>query len=304
MAFFEKVLEGKVMSTSLLIRANVTKRVLYEAYKIATDFEARYSAYKEDSFLSKINQNSGLKRIECSKEDKELFFSCIECSKKSDGLFDITMGALSHGAYHFGFANEKLASADEISSLKKLVDYKMIDINDEGIYLQKKGMRLDLGGIGKGYVAKKVAQYLLQNRATKLLVNVGGEIVTQGKSYRLSVKDPFSEKNMAHISTSNEATSISTSGDYERFINSREHHHILDKKSGCSANGYSSMTLLQNGLNIDFLDAYATAMFSATPSALNKFSHKHSFSSITINKEGERNFINMDVTNLKAVDIL
>ena len=59
MAFFEKALKASVMSTHLLIKANVSKKILLQAHKIATDFESRYSAYKEDSFLNTINHNAG-----------------------------------------------------------------------------------------------------------------------------------------------------------------------------------------------------------------------------------------------------
>ena len=52
--------------------------------------------------------------------------------------------------------------------------------------LSRKGMRLDLGGIGKGYVAREIAQYLASEGASRILVDVGGEIVTRGKAYTIA----------------------------------------------------------------------------------------------------------------------
>ena len=139
MAFFEKALEGKVMSTHILIRANISKQILYEAYAIARDFESRYSAYKEESFLSQVNRNAGKKPLPCTKDDRELFQRCIEASRLSEGKFDITIGALSHGAYHFGFNDQKVATPQEVGRKKSLVNYKMIHLDEKGIYLEKAG---------------------------------------------------------------------------------------------------------------------------------------------------------------------
>jgi len=264
MALFEKALEAKVMSTHLLIRANVSQNILLQAHKIATDFESRYSAYKENSFLNTINQNAGIKPTPYTEEDYALFRTSIEASKHTDGLFDITIGALSHGAYHFGFANEGKASQKQIEAQKKLVNYKNIILTRDDIYLNNKGMRLDLGGIGKGYAAKSIANFLAKSGATKILVDVGGEIVTRGKAYTIALKDPFNEGNIAHIKTSKADISISTSGTYERLID-EENHHILNVNKGTSPHYYTSMTILQNGWDIDYLDAYATALFNQSP---------------------------------------
>jgi len=284
MAFFEKALEAKVMSTHLLIKANISKNILLQAHKIATNFESRYSAYKEDSFLNTINQNAGKSPIHCTKEDYALFSTAIKASEQTDGLFDISIGALSHGAYHFGFTNEQKASQEVLKIQKKLVNYKQITLTKNSIMLNKKGMRLDLGGIGKGYVAKLIAQFLADKGATKILVDVGGEIVTRGKSYTIALRDPFSENNLALIKTSKEDMSISTSGSYERFID-KESHHILSASEGISPQYYNSMSILQNGWNIDFLDAYATAMFNREPRKLKNLSRTYNISLITIDKK-------------------
>jgi len=285
MALFEKALKAKTMSTQLLIRANVSKSILYKAYEIAKNFEERYSAYKQESFINKINSASGTDRIQCNSEDIKLFARCIEASQNSDGYFDITMGALTHGAYHFGFTNQSKAPKKLLEQQRKLVDFKWIDLDDTSILLMKKGMRLDLGGIGKGYVCKKIALFLKENGATKALVDVGGELVSFGKSYTVALKDPFTESNIAYIKTSKEPISISTSGDYERFITSKETNHILNKVSGMSPNIYSSMSVIQNGFDIDMLDAYATAMFNKNFDLVKSFAKKFNFATISIDKE-------------------
>lgn len=269
------------MSTHLLIRANVSKAILHQAHKIATDFESRYSAYKENSFLNSINNNAGIISIPCTPEDYALFNASIKASQQTDGLFDITIGALSHGAYHFGFVNEGKASQTQIETQKKLVNYQNITLSQKSIYLKYKGMRLDLGGIGKGYAAKRIAHFLANNGATKILVDVGGEIVTRGKAYTIALKDPFNEGNIAYIKTSKADIAISTSGTYERFID-EENHHILNTDKGTSPHYYTSMTILQNGWDIDYLDAYATALFNQPPENIRQMADTLDIAMITI----------------------
>lgn len=303
MALFEKALEAKVMSTTLLIRANVSKATLLEAHKIATDFEERYSAYKEDSFLNQVNAQAALRSTECRAEDILLFKRCQEAWRLTQGEFDISMGALSHGLYHFGFSNQKIATESELAREKSLVDFESVEVRENSIFLKREGMRLDLGGIGKGYVVKLIVEFLHRSGATKALVDVGGEIVSFGKSYTIAIRDPFSSKSIAYIKTSKEPLSISTSGDYERYIQSRENNHILNKKDGKSSNIHSSLTILQNGFEIDMLDAFATALFNKETKYIQDFSKTRELSSISIDKASNISFNNIKELHLSSIEI-
>lgn len=299
MGLFEKALEGSVMSTHILIRADVSKAVLLQAYQIATDFELRYSAYKEDSFLNQINKNAGEKETLLEKQDEALFAQSIKASIETNGLFDISIGSLSHGAYHFGFSNQKIASHQEIKKASSLINYQNISLSKQSIFLKQKGMRIDLGGIGKGYVTKLITKFLLQNGAKKMLVDVGGEIVSMGKSYHIAIKSPFEDKNIATIKTSKEPLSISTSGDYERFID-KNNHHILNTKIGKSKHFYHSLTLMQNSLNIDLLDAYATALFNTKE--IKSLSDRLDISTLCIDKEKTISLYNREKLSLEKIE--
>ncbi len=304
MAIFEKALEATIMSTHMLIRANVSKSVLYEAYAIAKEFEKRYSAYKEDSFLNKINAMAGIEAVSCTDEDIELFSRATSASKETNGAFDITIGALSHGAYHFGFSNQQVASPKIIEKQKELVNYKDMIIDQNTLFLKKQGMRLDLGGVGKGYVAKKIALFLKKKGATKGLINVGGEIISFGKSYTIALQNPFSKESFLYFKTSKEPISISTSGDYERFIGSKEHNHILNKEDGHSCNLYSSMSIIKNGFDIDMLDAYATAMFHHDVESIKRFAKELDFSVILIDKEADCSMIELQKLDYSKIELV
>ncbi|MDF1877722.1 FAD:protein FMN transferase [Sulfurimonas sp. SAG-AH-194-L11] len=304
MRFFEKALKANVMSTKILIRANVSKDILHAAYKIATDFEDRYSAYKKESFLSQINAKASKESIRCQERDMILFKRCMEASALTEGAFDITIGSLSHGAYHFGFLNQQLASTQEISAKQKFVNSQLFDIQEKSVSFKKNGVRIDLGGIGKGYVAKLIVAFLKKSGASKALVDVGGETVSFGKSYTIAIKDPFSEGNIGFIKTSKEAISISTSGDYERFIDSPTNNHILNTDTGKSSNLYSSITILQNGFDIDMLDAFATALFNKDVQYIQEFCKKRNIGLIIIDKDSNMIFNNISSLRISSIELL
>jgi thiamine biosynthesis lipoprotein len=302
MFFLENGLKATVMSTVLMIEANVSKKVLYESLDIAKEFEAKYSAYREDSLLSQINKFSGVKAIECSAEELEIFKKSLEIAKISNGLFDPTMGALTQGLYGFGTDHEKIPSTKELQKYKKLVDYKALEISDSDIFLAKKGMRLDLGGIGKGYVSDKIMEHLIKRGATKAIVSVGGEICSFGKEYNIAIKNPFSDGNFGVIKTSKELVSISTSGDYERYIVSKDNHHILDNQSAKSNHYYSSLTVIKNSLEATLLDGVATIAFNSKRNDLKNIAKKFEVAIIAITPLQEIYFENFSNLNIKSFE--
>ena len=270
MGFFERGLKAKVMSTELVMEADLPKKILFEAYEYVKKFEATFSAYRDDSLLNLINKNAGIKSVKCNNFALELFEEALNIAKISDGAFDPTIGALTQGLYGFGTSHQKIPSKKDIEDKKKLVDYKNFVINGDEVFLKQKGMRLDFGGIGKGYVAQKLIEFFRQKGAKKALVNVGGEICVFGKNYNIAVKNPYEDKNIAIVKTSKEAFSISTSGDYERYIKDKKYHHILDSKKATQNHFYSSITLLKNGFYGTLLDAVATIAFNLPESELEK----------------------------------
>ena len=275
------------MSTELIIEANVSKKVLFEALELVRAFEARYSAYKEDSLVGQINAQAGISPVTCSDEELEIFEKALEIAKRSNGAFDPTIGALTQGLYGFGTNHANVPNAKELKKYKKLVDYNKMKICNNEVFLQLKGMRIDLGGIGKGYIADKVMRFLQSRGATKILVNAGGEIITYGKKFRIGIQNPFQDGLIGVIQSPKEALSVSTSGDYERFINSKEHHHILDNNSAKQNHFYRSITLLKSGVEATWLDGVATVVFNAPPQQLQAMAEKYEVAIIAITPKQE-----------------
>ena len=303
MSFFENGIKAKVMSTELVIEANVSKKVLFESLDLAKEFEVTFSAYNEESLLCRVNRNAGVKAVTCSESELELFKEAFMMAEVSDGVFDPTIGVLTQGVYGFGKKSAKIPSKNELQKVKKLVNYKNLIINKKEVYLKEKGMKLDFGGIGKGFIADKIMSYLRERGATKALVNVGGEISTFGKHYNIALRDPFSKNNLAIVKTCKEPLCISTSGDYERYIASRENHHILDNKTAKQNHYYSSVTIIQNGRVCTMLDAVATIVFNSNKEFLKDISLKYNIAIIAVVDSGEIYFENFKALNIEGLEL-
>ena len=303
MAFFENGLRAKVMSTELIIEADLSKKILFEALDIVKEFEAKFSAYKEESLLSRVNANAGISEVACSPDERELFAKALEMAKISEGLFEPTIGVLTQGTYGFGKSTQKIPSKKELQKAKELVNFQDFIVNEESVYLKKKGMRLDFGGIGKGFIAEKLIAFLQSRGAKKALVNAGGEICTFGKNYNIAIKNPYTDENIALIKTSKTPLTLSTSGDYERFIGSKENHHILDRKTASQNHYYSSVTLLKDGTEGTLLDGVATIVFNAPKEELRVLAKKYNIAIIAIEEEGSLLFENFKSLDIKAIEL-
>ena len=261
---FRKLREfrGTVMSTEILIKADLGKDLLEEAYEMARDYERKLSAYREDSFILKINRHAGISPVKCPLDVVNLIKEAVKIAQETGGLFDPTVGVLTQGLYGFGTGQEKIPVPSEVERLKRLVNYRKVKIRGNEVFLEEEGMRLDLGGIAKGWTAQKLAEFLIDMGATEVLVSIGGEICTFGRRWRIAIKSPDGKGHMGIIETKEGKTTISTSGDYERFIETRDTHHILNPGKGNQENFYLSLTLVEDDFCGARLDALTTACFN------------------------------------------
>ena len=111
------------------------------------------------------------------------------------------------------------------------------------------GVRIDLGGIGKGYAVDNCIALLKKRGITHALVTAGGDSRVlgdrEGRPWMVGIRDPRRKDNVvAVIPLINSA--ISTSGDYERYfeVNGVRYHHIINPKTGKSAMGVHSATVI------------------------------------------------------------
>ena len=192
-----------------------------------------------ESELERLNKEAGLSPLEVSHELYELLQISLMMAELTDGAFNPAIGPLVK-LWNIGFENETVPSQKEIDEILPLLDYKNIELKaGNQVFLQKKGMRLDLGGIAKGYAADKIAKILLEHGIKDFLIDLGGNILASGKNpsgktWKTALRNPIIGKQNPVISMNLQDASLVTSGNYERFIEKDGiiYHHIFDSKTG------------------------------------------------------------------------
>ncbi|AXQ31518.1 FAD:protein FMN transferase [Solimonas sp. K1W22B-7] len=227
---------------ALLQRAAATATV--EVHRI----EAKYSRYKEDSVLSRINASAGDRAgTDVDPETAALLDYAAAAHEQSDGLFDATSGVLRRA---WDFKARKLPQPGQLEALLPLVGWHKLQWRKPRLVLPHKGMELDFGGFGKEYAADRAAGVLAAMGVHHGLIELGGDIRVlgpqpDGSPWRVGIRHPRApETPVASIELSSGA--IASSGDYERYFElaGRRYSHILDPHNGWPIEGLASVSVL------------------------------------------------------------
>jgi thiamine biosynthesis lipoprotein len=210
--------------------------------------EARYSRYRTDSELSRINgaAKAGAS-IEVDDETAGLIDYAFACYRKSDGLFDISSGPLRRA---WDFSSGRLPAGEAIAALLPRIGLDKVRWRSPLLRFSVPGMELDLGGIGKEYAVDRAAGICIALGIRHGLVDLGGDIRAIGKApdgapWFIGIRHPRRpETAMATVAL--DSAALATSGDYERFIEvgGRRYCHILDPRSGWPAEGLRSVSVI------------------------------------------------------------
>lgn len=218
--------------------------------------------YSDTSEVGKINTRAGKDSVEVSEELIRLLGISQSYSEKSNGAFDATVGPIVK-AWDFLSAEPEVPSNYEIRALRQLVGYKNLSLVGTKAFLHERGMRLDLGGIAKGYAVDRSIEILKRNGITSAIVDLGGNLGVWWKGTHaldssvaeILIRHPRKEGKF--FGAFNVGTAgVSTSGDYQRcfFNNGRRYHHIINPATGYPANDVVSVTIVaDNAMNADAL---------------------------------------------------
>ena len=221
------------------------------------------SPYKPSSLLSKVNREAAQNPVVITKELFYVVKRAQEISKLTHGAFDISFSSVG---YLYDYRNHVHPDNQEISKNLKLIDYRSIILNEKKLtlYFKKKGMRIDLGGIAKGYSIDLSIKALQSLGIHEALVTAGGDTFAlgnnSGKYWTVGIKHPrLKNKIVTMIPVADEA--VSTSGDYERFFmeGNKRIHHIINPQTGKSASEVQSVTIIAN--KSIYADALSTSVF-------------------------------------------
>ena len=251
------------------INKNEGDRILKNCESILTDIDNKMSCQISTSEISKINENAGIDYVQVSDDTYYVIKESINFSKMSNDTFDITIGPIID-LWAIGTDNAKVPIKDEIIDKLSLVNYKNILFNDDNksIKLAKKNMKIDLGGIAKGYADDKIYKYLKEDENLEnALINLGGNICILGNKeknqpFSIGIQDPTKPRgnSIGNIKVSDK--SVVTSGIYERYLekNNKIYHHMLNPHTGYPfENNLSSVTIISDKSII--CDALSTTTF-------------------------------------------
>jgi FAD:protein FMN transferase len=216
------------------------RKAIEESYIELDRIASLLNFYSETSELSAINRNAGIAPVKVSTETIDLIEKSIRISEVTDGAFDITVGSL---VKLWDMKKRVIPDKKTIDETRKNVGYKniIVDRSASTIFIKKKGVSIDLGGIVKGYAADRVVDVLMRNGIKSGIAQVGGEVRSFGKrpdggQWTVGIQNPrqkgSDDEIIATIDISDKA--ISTSGDYNKYFekDGRRYHHLIDPETG------------------------------------------------------------------------
>ena len=210
--------------------------------------DALMSHYKAESQLSQINARANREPVQVDKELFDLIKLSTHYSQITEGAFDITYASVG---YLYDFPSHVHPSEAQIKSALPAVNWRNLLLDEEHhtVRFEHPGMRIDLGGIGKGYAVDRGVAILKERGIQHAVVTAGGDsrIIGDrlGRPWLVAIRHPDDpHKVVTRIPLSDIA--MSTSGDYERYFdeNGVRYHHIIDPRTGHSASKVRSATIL------------------------------------------------------------
>lgn len=276
--------EGKVFGTFYHItyqsQHDLHREILAELEKV----DASLSMFNQKSTLSRVNRNENVELDDCFVEVVSL---AQQVSAETNGAFDITVAPLVN-AWGFGFKQGTPPTRHVIDSMRPFIGYQKISLSKHPARLTKQDPRtmLDCSAIAKGYGCDVVARLLKQHDVTNFMVEIGGEVVTNGvnanrTAWRIGVTKPTDDS----LSVNGELQTVlnitdramATSGNYRKFYykNGRKYAHTINPTSGYPVqHNILSATVLAPSCAT--ADAYATAFMVLGLEGAQKILARHS----------------------------
>lgn len=238
--------------------SNTAKGCIEAAFTEIENVDKLMSKYKNDSEISELNRDGFRRAVKVSKSTYEVLQRSIEFSKLSRGAFDVTVGPLVD-LWHSAQDANSIPNDVELQQAHSKVGYDklILDANEMSVRFTVEGMKVDLGGIAKGYALDKTAEAMQKSGALGGMVDIGGEILCFGlppagqNNWRIGLQDPKKAKDgfdagasLLVLNLTNVA--VATSGHYRRFvtIGGQRYSHIVNPESGHSSENLTSITII------------------------------------------------------------
>jgi thiamine biosynthesis lipoprotein len=243
--------------------ATVAAQLIADSMAELDRIEDAMSTYRLDSEITYINKNAATKPVVVGGELFDLIDRALQLSVKTGGAFDITYDSVGQ---LYNYRLNARPSQAEIENWVPSINYRYVqlDRNTSEIRYTQPGVRINLGGIAKGYAVESVIAVLRKAGVQYAMAAAGGDTRLLGKRgenpWIVGIRDPDQKDEfVSRLALDNEA--ISTSGDYERFFieDGVRYHHILNPATGKSADELRSVTVI--GPDATMTDGLSTSVF-------------------------------------------
>jgi thiamine biosynthesis lipoprotein len=223
--------------------ARAAQRVVDEVARI----EAKYSRYRADTIVTRINEAAGRASVAIDEETASLLRYADSCYQSSGGRFDVTSGVLRRV---WNFREGLVPSRERVREVLRQIGWDKVRWSDESIYLPIAGMEIDFGGIGKEYAADRAAVVCMEAGVAHGLVNLGGDVRVigphpDGSPWIVGIRHPRRDgATIASIALG--AGALATSGDYERYFerNGIRYSHVLNPRTGYPVRHWQSASII------------------------------------------------------------
>ncbi len=248
--------------------SDTAKRSIEAAFAEITKVDELMSDYKEDSEISEVNRAGFKRAVKVSESTYEVLQKAVGFSKLTGGAFDVTVGPLVD-LWRSAEEMNSVPSDAEFTEVRSRVGYDklLLDSNEMSVRFAAEGMRLDLGGIAKGYAIDRAVEAMQKEGALGGMVDIGGDIrcfgaPPEGKErWRIGLQDSravgdgLGQGQILMVLELTDAA-VATSGDYQRsvFIGGQRYSHIIDTETGYGSDELTSVTIIgKNALEVDVL---------------------------------------------------
>ena len=248
-----------------------TRRAFAAVFAEFDRLDALLSVWKPGSDVERLNAAPPGVPVPVRTETREVLAAAAQVSDWTDGAFDVTFGALAEVWKFDHDQDNRVPTAAEIAARLPRVDYRTL-VLDEGrgtVTRTAPGVRVHLGGIGKGYAVDRAVAILRAAGLVDFLVQAGGDLYVAGTAggtpWRLGIQDPRGAPDEAFAAVELRDATFSTSGDYERFFerDGVRYHHLLDPTTGQPARGCRSVTIVAR--QALWADGLSTGVFILGP---------------------------------------
>ena len=227
--------------------------------------DAEFSMFNEASTVSRLNRGE---HPTLSADFIKVYKLAHRISEATQGAFDITVAPLVN-AWGFGFKHETMPTRQQVDSLRQLIGYQHVKLQQQSLTMQKPGMMLDFSAIAKGFGVDVITRLMEQHDIHNFMIEIGGEVTTRGVNpqrvpWRIGVSKP-TEDSLAvgneYLAVLNVTDrSMATSGNYRNFYykNGHKYAHTIDPRTGFPVQ-HSLLSATVLAPDCATADAYATS---------------------------------------------